>query len=93
MLSLLGVPENVIFDDFLRSNDYILPAYQGTIDAFTKAGGDRTVTQAILGVKTEYLRASFDEMHTRYGTIEDYFAKALGIDASGQQSLRELYLK
>ena len=93
LLSLLGVPESVIFDDFLRSNDYILPAYQGTIDAFTKAGGDPAITQAILGVKPEYLRASFDEMHARYGTIEDYFATALGIDASGQHSLRALYLK
>ena len=93
LLSLLGVPETVIFDDFLRSNDYILPAYQKTIDAFTKAGGDPAITQAILGVKPEYLRASFDEMRARYGTIEDYFAKALGIDASGQRSLRALYLK
>jgi protein-tyrosine phosphatase len=92
LLSLLGVPESVIFDDFLRSNDYILPEYQTTIDAFTSAGGDPAITRAILGVKAEYLKASFDEMHARYGTIEDYFSKALDIDAAGQKALRELYL-
>jgi hypothetical protein len=43
LLSLLGVPENVVYDDFLRSNDYILPAYQQTIDAFTRAGGDPAI--------------------------------------------------
>jgi protein-tyrosine phosphatase len=43
-------------------------------------------------VKREYLRASFDEMRSQYGTIEDYFAKALGIDAAGQNALRNLHL-
>ena len=93
LLSLLGVPENVIFDDFLRSNEYILPAYRETIDNFTSAGGEPNIVRAIFGVKREYLQASFDEMRTRYGTIEDYFTKALGIDAMGQtRALRELYL-
>ena len=80
-----------IYDD-LRSNDYILPAYQQTIDAFTRAGSDPAITRAILGVKPENLRASFDEMRTRYGTIEDYFSKVLEIDATGQKALHELYL-
>jgi protein tyrosine/serine phosphatase len=40
----------------------------------------------------EYLEASFDEMHTKYGTIEKYFSEALGIDATTQNALRDLYL-
>ena len=31
------------------------------------------------------------EMETNYGTIENYFAEALGIDAAGQQVIRDLY--
>jgi protein-tyrosine phosphatase len=27
LLTLLGVPENQVYADYLRSNDYILPAY------------------------------------------------------------------
>ena len=92
LLSLLGVPEEVILDDYLRSNDYILPAYQKTIDAFIKAGGDPAITQAILGVKAEYLKAAFDEMTSKYGTIEDYFSKALEIDSAGQRALRHRFL-
>ena len=92
LLSLLGVPEEVILDDYLRSNDYILPAYQKTIDAFIKAGGDPAITQAILGVKAEYLKAAFDEMTSKYGTIEDYFSKALEIDSAGQRALRDRFL-
>ena len=47
---------------------------------------------AILGVKTEYLDAAFDEMEARYGTIEAYFSEGLGIDAAQQETLRDLYL-
>jgi len=31
-------------------------------------------------------------MKTKYGTIEKYFSEGLGIDADGQEALRELYL-
>ena len=57
-------------EDYLRSNDYIIPKYQKVIDAFVEAGGDKEIPPAILGVKKEYLDAAFDEMQTKYGTIE-----------------------
>ena len=92
LLTLLGVPRDVVMEDYLRSNDYIIPAYQRVIDAFVEAGGEAGIPRAILGVKPEYLEAAFDEMETRYGTIENYFAEGLGIDAAQQQALRNLYL-
>ena len=93
LLTLLGVPEDQVFEDYLRSNDYILPAYQHAIDPFVAAGGDPEIPAAILGVKREYLEAAFDEMETKYGTIENYFAKGLGIDAEMQQAIRDRYLE
>ena len=92
LLTLLGVPEDVVMDDYLRSNDYIIPAYQHAIDAFVEAGGDPGIPPAILGVKKEYLDAAFDEMQTKYGSIERYFSEGLGIDAAQQQALRDIYL-
>jgi len=91
-LALLGVPNDTIYEDYLRSNDYILPAYQKAIDSFVSAGGDVEIPKAILGVKKEYLDAAFDEMHKKYGTIERYFSEGLGIDAAQQQAIRNLYL-
>lgn len=79
-------------EDYLRSNDYILPAYQKAIDAFVAGGGDPAIPRAILGVKKEYLNAAFDEMKTKYGTIERYFSEGLGVDADKQKTLRDLYL-
>ena len=55
-------------------------------------GGTVHSTGHLWGVKVEYLEASFDEMETKYGTIENYFSEALGIDATAQKALRDLYL-
>ena len=92
-LSLMGVPKGKVYEDYLRSNDYILPAYQKAIDAFVAGGGNAEIPKAILGVKKEYLDAAFDEMQKRYGTIERYFTEGLGIDAAQQQAMRDLYRK
>ncbi len=92
LLTLLGVPDETIYRDYLRSNDYILPAYQGAIDGFVAAGGDENIPEAILGVKKEYLDAAFDEMQSSFGSIENYFAEGLGIDAEGQAALRSTFL-
>ena len=92
-LTLLGVPKEQVYEDYLRSNDYILPAYQNVIDGFVEAGGDPEIPRAILGVKKEYLDAAFDEMQANYGSIENYFAQALGINEAQQKTLRDFYLK
>jgi len=92
LLTLLGVPEQVVIDDYLRSNENVLPAYQRTIDAYAKAGGDPAVARIIVGVRAEYLKAGLDEVKSRYGSIEGYFSKALDIDAAGEQRLRDRFL-
>lgn len=92
LLTLLGVPKDQVYADYLRSNDYIIPAYQKAIDGFVAAGGDKNIPLAILGVRKEYLDAAFDEMQKEYGSVEKYFSEGLGIDSTQQKSLRDLYL-
>ncbi len=90
---LLGVSEEQVYADYLRSNQYILPAYKKFIDAFVAKGGNPQIPSAVFGVKEAYLNASFDEMRQRYGTIENYFANGLGVDSVAQQSLRKRLLE
>ena len=71
LLSLLGVPKDRIIEDYLRSNNYILPVYQKVIRSFVAAGGDEEIPLAILGVRREYIDASFDEMQNKYGSIDN----------------------
>jgi protein-tyrosine phosphatase len=92
LLTLLDVPMEAIKADYLRSNDYILPMYDTLIQRFVADGGSPSIPLAILGVKEEYLDAAFDEMQTKYGSIENYFSEGLGISAEQQASMRSLYL-
>jgi protein-tyrosine phosphatase len=93
LLSILGVPRETIIKDFVRSNDYILPMNKKVIDDFVKAGGEPGIPPAIIGVKAEYLEASFKEVQRVYGSMERYFSEGLGIDAVKQKALRDLFLE
>ena len=79
-------------EDYLKSNDYVLPLYKKVIDGFVAAGVEEGIPSAILGVKKEYLDAAFEEMRMKYGTIGRYFSEGLGIDAARQRALRDLHL-
>jgi protein-tyrosine phosphatase len=70
-----------------------VPALQPIVDRFVAGGGDADVLSPVLGVRRAYLEASLDEMRTRYGSIEGYFAEGLGIDADGQAQLRATFLE
>lgn len=93
LLTLLGVPMETVKLDYLRSNDYILPMYESTIKQFIADGGSPNIPIAVLGVKEEYLNAAFEEMKSKYGNIENYFAEALGINAIQQNEIKKIYLR
>ena len=93
LLTLLGVPKEVVMEDYLRSNEYIIPMYQEAIDKFVEGGGEKEIPMTLLGVKESFLETAFDEMQSNYGTIEKYFSEGLGIDADQQKSIRDLFLE
>jgi protein-tyrosine phosphatase len=92
LLTLLGVSHAQVDADYLRSNEYILPAYKSLIDAFVAKGGNPQITSAVLGVRKAYLDAAFDEVDRRYGSMESYFEMGLSIDGATQQLLRKRFL-
>ncbi|MCB0241473.1 MAG: tyrosine-protein phosphatase, partial [Anaerolineae bacterium] len=90
---LFGVPEEAVFQDYLLSNDFILPEYRALIDKYVALGVQEEILISILGVRQEYLEESFRVMRDQFGGIEGYFAEGLGIDPAGQQALREQFLE
>jgi protein-tyrosine phosphatase len=93
LLSILGVPRDIVMQDYMRSNEYLLPDFKDLIDSFVQGGGEESIAIALFGAKEEYLEAGFTEMETKYGDIETYFSEALGIDTEQQEALRDLYLE
>lgn len=90
LLTLCGVSEDDVMQDYLRSNDYILSEYQPMIDKYTGQGVDRDILLAILGVKREYLETSYKVMRDMFGNIEGYFETGLGIGSERQAVLRAI---
>lgn len=93
LLTLLEVPEETVMEDYLRSNDYILPLYQKAIDDFVALGVEPSIPEAMFALREAYLEAAFDEMEKQYGSIGNYFSEGLGIDAVTQKRLRDLLLE
>lgn len=88
ILLLLGVSEDDVFNDFMATNDQLLPQIQPVFDRFADAGGNPELLVPFLGVQRNYLQTALDEMTKQYGTIEGYFAEGLGIGAATQSRLR-----
>ncbi len=88
LLSFLGVSHDDVVAEYLLTNTEILPFTQPMYDEFQAAGGDPELLRPALGVEVEYLQTAFDEMASRFGTIEDYFSKGLGLDDATLDALR-----
>ena len=93
LLMLLGVSDDDVMRDYLLTNEELMPVMKKVLDQFTAAGGDPELLLPVVGVESDYLDAALDEMRTKYGTVEDYFTHALGVDTTIQQSLRAAFVE
>ncbi len=88
-LLMLGVGEDDVFADYELTNRDLIPALKPLFEHFRALGGDPDILLPVFGVDPAYLRAALDEVQSRFGSIEVYFADGLGIDADHQAALRE----
>ena len=91
-LSLMGVPRDDVYAEYLLNNDQLIPSLESIFAAFETAGGDRAVLRPVLGVDRAYLDSAFATMDEAYGSVEAYFADGLGIPVDQQEQLRARFL-
>lgn len=88
LLSFLGVSDDDVVAEYLLTNTEIVPLTQPMYDAFAAAGGDPDLLRPALGVDRTYLEAAFEEMQTRFGSLEGYMTKGLGLSEATLDALR-----
>jgi protein-tyrosine phosphatase len=93
LLTLLGVSEEDVYREYLLTNEQLLPALEFLFQRFEAHGAARELLVPVLGVDRSYLDEAFATMRAEFGTIEQYFAVALGIGAAEQEQLRERLLE
>ncbi|AQZ50879.1 Protein tyrosine/serine phosphatase [Martelella mediterranea DSM 17316] len=87
-LSLLGVSQDDVFQDYMLTNLQLLPALQPVFDRFAAAGGDPDLLKPVLGVQPAYLEAAFEEMRRTFGSLDAYFEDGLKIESGTLRELR-----
>ncbi|MGB7982765.1 MAG: tyrosine-protein phosphatase [Candidatus Nanopelagicales bacterium] len=93
LLLLLGVSDEDVLTDYLRTNDMMLPVLAPILDQFQAAGGDPALLGPVLGVTPDYLEAAFDEVRHNFGSVESYVAKGLRLSDETIDGLRRNLLR
>jgi len=86
ILHALGVPDDVIADDYLLTNRF----YRRDPGASTDLPDD--VRDAIGSVDSSFLAAGFEAVQAGYGGLEGYLRDGLGIGAQERAELQTRYL-
>ena len=91
LLALLGVSRQNIEDDYLHSRttvDRLIVDARASLAQYGIVDIDDAVLAPILGVDVAYLDALFDEIETRFGSVETYTYRQLGLTSSDLSELR-----
>jgi protein-tyrosine phosphatase len=86
VLHALGVPSEVISDDYLLTNRF----YRRDPNVSPDLPDD--VRNAIGSVESSFLAAGFEAVRTDYGSLESYFRDGLGLGESERAELKGRYL-
>jgi protein-tyrosine phosphatase len=87
VLHALGVPEKVISEDYLLTNNYYRRDPNSSPDLPAE------VRQAIGSVEASFLAAGFDAVSAQYGDLETYFRDGLGLGRPERTTLKRRYLQ
>jgi protein-tyrosine phosphatase len=87
ILHALGVPDEVIAEDYLLTNRF----YHRDPSASSDLPDD--VQQVLGSVETSFLAAAYDAVGADYGDLETYFRDGLGLGAHERATLQASYLE
>jgi protein-tyrosine phosphatase len=87
ILHTLGVPDEVISEDYLLTNRF----YRRDPNSGSDLPDD--VKQVLGSVQTSFLGAAFEAIDTDYGDLETYLQKGLGLGAAERAALTTRYLQ
>ena len=94
ILTILGVPREMVMADYLASNDYLRAKNETILAAASSASTPiaRENLEPVLGVRAAYIEAAFAEVDKRYGSFERYVRVGVGLDDAAIDRLRTTLL-
>lgn len=91
LLRILGVPENVVLEDYALSRQYSMQAHSMDLMMLKLFKGEevRDKVAVLLGVEKRWLQAAFDTIEQRWGSFDAYVESGLKLDAKDVAMLRQ----
>ena len=92
----LGVPRDIVMQDYLYTNDFSKKAFSETMARILIKTDDQTVVDSareMMLAREEYLQAFVTGMILEEGSIEQYMEKRLGLDEKTKAQLQDMYLE
>jgi len=93
LLTLLGVEREHVYQEYLLTNEQLLPSMEPLFRRFEEHGAPRELLTPVLGVDRSYLDESYAALEASFGSIEAYFADGLCLGDPEQSRLRDLLLE
>jgi len=100
LLTALGVPRDIVVEDYLLSNQYMLSpdAIDATTADLQRAFSlaeppDPSIVRAIMTARPETLEATLDKIIKTYGSFENYLRDALKLSDSELAMIRQRLLE
>jgi protein-tyrosine phosphatase len=95
LLKMLGVPQEIIMEDYLLSNQYYLAMHKWNLAFLQFFKGKRfaSVVKGFLEVCPAYLTAALEAIDAQYGSFEHYVHIGLGLSEKDAKHLKTLYLE
>lgn len=91
-LYTLGVPQQKIEEDFTASNVYLVPMMSRMMEPMAKSAGvDPEVVKKEMELRPELIHTFFNAIRAKYGSIENFMSKELGVGKKETAILRKKY--
>lgn len=91
LLAALGVDEDVIMSDYRLSNDYFnIP--QASKYGYALSTNSQEAITTLYSAKEEFLNAAEDQIRSKYGSMQAYLRKGIGLSAEEIEQLRSILL-
>ena len=87
ILLALGVPRELVMQDYLLTNDYY------RMPVFEQARVPPEVLNVLWRVQAEFLDAALHAVEQDYGGVDSYLSRELGVRGPERRRLAELYLE
>lgn len=95
LLQILGVPHELVMEDYLLTNQYFLSVYRWSLRLMQLVKGRRfaETVRTFMVAEPAYLRAAFTAIDATYGSFDRYVSDGLGLTETDTVRLRSFYLE